>query len=167
MEVVNNPHTTFLPINIRCLRRKMNVSQEGLAGRVGLNRGNIASYENGTAEPKICNLLKLSNLFGISMLDLTQKNLNDEDALNLATNNYQKISNSEKELIQQFRQQADEIFGVLKSIYTCQEFQSKALGELPKDMQMIMLNFEQLYKATQTLMRDHQDLLDFINCRIK
>ena len=52
-----------LKLNIRYLRKKMNLSQEELANAIGLNRGNIASYESGTAEPKIANLVKMSKLF--------------------------------------------------------------------------------------------------------
>jgi transcriptional regulator with XRE-family HTH domain len=76
METVNgNLNSNFLPQNLRNLRKRMNLSQEQFAKRIGLNRGNIASYEKGTAEPKICNLLKMANLFGVSILDLTARDL--------------------------------------------------------------------------------------------
>ena len=58
----------ILKSNIRFLRRKMNLSQEELATMIGLNRGNIASYESGTAEPRIANLVKMSKLFSVPFL---------------------------------------------------------------------------------------------------
>ena len=61
-----------LKLNIRYLRKKMNLSQEELANAIGLNRGNIASYESGTAEPKIANLVKMSKLFSVPLADLTE-----------------------------------------------------------------------------------------------
>ncbi len=167
MDVVNNKQTIFLHRNIRCLRKKLNFSQEELASRIGLNRGNIASYENGTAEPKICNLLKLSNLFRVSIMDLTQKDLSEGKTLETANKTYQKISNKDRELIRQFMQKADEISEVIYSLHTCHQFKAKSLGDLPKDMQIMMINFEQLYDVSQALLRNHQALLDFVKCRLK
>lgn len=77
--------SSVLSQNIRYLRKRQELSQEELALRVGLNRGNIASYENGTAEPKICNLLKLAQIFGISVTDLTQKDLSTRTYMSLRT----------------------------------------------------------------------------------
>ena len=167
MNISHQIITTYLHQNIRCLRRKLSLSQEELATRVGLNRGNIASYEKGTAEPKICNLLKLSNLFGISIIDLTQKDLSNEETLALATNNYQKVSQVERELILKFTSRAEELNQVFQSIHTCQQYKMKSFPELPKDIQVMMVNFEQLYDAAQSLMRNHTALLEFIKCRMK
>lgn len=163
----NDQPTIFLQQNIRCLRKKLNLSQEDLGSSIGLNRGNIASYENGTAEPKICNLLKLSNLFRVSIMDLTQRDLSDEKAFETAQSYYQQMSNKEKEVIRRFMQKADEIGEVIYGLHTCHQFKAKSMGDLPKDMQIMMVNFEQLYDAAQALLRNHQALLDFIKCRLK
>lgn len=167
MDVVNNNQPIFLQQNLRCLRKKLNMSQEDLGARIGLNRGNIASYENGTAEPKICNLLKLSSLFRVSIMDLTQRDLSDEKALESATNYYQQMTNKEKEVIRQFMQKAEEIGEVIYGLHTCHQFKAKSMDDLPKDMQIMMVNFEQLYDAAQALLGNHQALLDFIKCRLK
>ena len=163
----NSTITIFLHRNIKCLRRKLNWSQEELAGKVGLNRGNIASYENGTAEPKICNLLKISSLFGVSILDLTQQDLSNETTYVEASNNFQKISKGERELISDFQRRAEEIDQVFNGIHTCHQFKMKSISEMPKDMQVMMLHFEQLHDAASALMRNHQALLEFIKCRVK
>ena len=89
MESLNRMASNKLPQNIRYLRKRQELSQEELALRIGLNRGNIASYENGTAEPKICNLLKLAQTFGIPITDLTQKDLSHNDLYQSAHNAYQ------------------------------------------------------------------------------
>ena len=167
MDLGHRVITINLPQNIRCLRRRLNLSQEEFATQIGLNRGNIASYEKGTAEPKICNLLKMSNLFGVSILDLTQKDLSCDQTLATATNNYQKISQTEREVIIQFAMRAEELNEVLQSIHTCHQFKMKSLSDQPKEMQVMMVNFEQLYDAAQTLMRNHKGLLEFIKCRMK
>lgn len=167
MNSVNETQPIYLHKNIRCLRKRLSLSQEELAGKIGLNRGNIASYENGSAEPKICNLLKLSNLFGVSMMDLTQRDLSDEHALLSASKNYQQISDSEREIVEQFGAKAEEIEKVFNGLYTCCRFKTSTLGELPKDTQILLSNFEQLYEAANTLLCNHKALLDFIQYRMK
>jgi len=167
MDVVNNNQPIFLQQNLRCLRKKLSLSQEDLGSRIGLNRGNIASYENGTAEPKICNLLKISNLFRVSIMDLTQKDLSDERVLESANSYYQQMTNKEKEVIRQFMQKAEEIGEVIRGLHSCHQFKAKSLDDLPKDMQIIMVNFEQLFDAAQALLHNHHALLDFIKCRLK
>lgn len=167
MDLVNENQPIYLHKNIRCLRKRLSLSQEELAGKIGLNRGNIASYENGSAEPKICNLLKLSNLFGVSMMDLTQRDLSDEHTLASAGKRYQQISDSEREIVEQFGTKAEEIEKVFKGLYTCCRFKTSTLGELPKDTQILLSNFEQLYEAANTLLCNHKALLDFIQYRMK
>lgn len=167
MDISTQTATIFLPFNIRCLRKKRNLSQEELANKIGLNRGNIASYEKGTAEPKICNLVKLSRLFEVSIIDLTQKDLRDEATLVAASNNYQKVSQGERELIRQFTNRAEEFHQVINGLYTCHQFKLKSLPELPKDMQVMMANFDQLFDAAQALLHNHKALIDFIKCRMK
>ena len=167
MEITNQTTQIYLHSNIRCLRKQRNLSQEELANKVGLNRGNIASYEKGTAEPKICNLLRLAHFFQISIIDLTKEDLSTPEVYDQATTDYQKLSNSDQELIQQFFAKAEEIQQVIQSLHCCHQFKTRSLSELPKDMQIMMMNFEQLYDASQLLMRNHQALIDFIKCRLK
>ena len=119
----------FLQQNIRLLRKNLKLSQEELASRVGLNRGNIASYENGSAEPKICNLLKIANLFGISIIDITQKDLSNKDTLDEASSSYQNLTSNELELIEQFLRRAEELEKVFQSIHTCFLFKAKSMEE--------------------------------------
>lgn len=167
MDLAKENISNFLHQNLRAMRKKLQLSQEELAMKIGLNRGNIASYEKGTAEPKICNLLRISKFFRVSVLDLTQKDLSDETSYLTASNNYQKISTGERELISQFINRSEELQEVIQSLYTCHQFKAKTIGEMPKEMQIMMINFEQLHDASQNLLRNHQALLDFIRCRIK
>ncbi len=63
--------------NIRYLRREKNLSQEELAKKLGLNRGNIASYEKGLAEPKIDYLIKLAEFFKVRLIQLVNQDLTE------------------------------------------------------------------------------------------
>lgn len=167
MSLAQQDHTPFfLHQNIRLLRKQLKLSQEELANRVGLNRGNIASYENGTAEPKICNLLKLSNLFGISIIDLTQKNLQHHSQLSEANAKFQKLNANEIELMVQFTKRAEELQSVIQSIHTCFQFKAKNM-EQSKEMMIIAMKFEELFDASENLLHNHHALIEFINCRCK
>jgi transcriptional regulator with XRE-family HTH domain len=164
-----NYPTIFLHQNIRLLRKQLKLSQEELANRVGLNRGNIASYENGTAEPKICNLLKFSTLFGVSIIDLTQKDLKEEDSLVKASEKFQQLNANELELMNKFAAKSEKLGSVISSIHTCFQYKTQSMKEeVPsKEMMMIMMKFEELFEASNELLKNHRDLLDFINCRCR
>ena len=160
----------FLHQNIRFLRKKLKMSQEELATRVGLNRGNIASYENGSAEPKICNLLKISNLFGVSIIDLTQQDLRESESFVKANEKFSKLNANEIELLVQFAKRSNELEKVINSIHTCFQFKARSLEEetlTDKHMLMVAMKFEELFDASKELIENHQALIDFINCRCK
>lgn len=165
MDTMNVEDRIYLQQNIRCLRKSLNLSQEELAQRIGLNRGNIASYEKGTAEPKICNLLKLAKLFKVSIIDLTQKDLSN---INLAEykSSVKNFDNTELELIEKFDLQAAQLQELFKSLHTCCMYKANSIEEMPKDVQVMLTHFDQLYEASQALLGQYRDLIQFIKCRI-
>ena len=152
---------TNLHRNIRFLRKGMGWSQEELAARVGLNRGNIASYENGTAEPKINNLLKMSAIFGVSIHDLAHKDLEQGSsvpgkghAVHTATLSFDPVA------LQQYAQRAQELQDVMKGLRTCCKFKIKSTeGASSNDLQIVAMHFEELFNAAQALMQEHLALL--------
>lgn len=153
----------LLQRNIRSLRKRMNFSQEELAKKVGLNRGNIASYENGSAEPKICNLLKFANIFGVSIIDLTQKDLSEEEAFKSACLNYQKSARLQEEMLSKFVDHACEVEAFLKSILTCHRFKERNVDTIPEEMKFAFYNFEQLFDASHALLKNYKMLLEYVN----
>ena len=162
------PDTSALAHNMRCLRKRMGVSQEDLARRVGLNRGNIASYEKGTAEPKLCNLLKLSHLFGVSIHDLTRRDLSCEQTFKRAYTNYLRLNSEEAAALQDFDRQAGELRDVFDGINRCYDFAVRRGGaELDPQARMLDGQFTQLRHLTEELLRAHGELLDFVKCRLK
>ncbi len=167
MEGVNGRSVIHLPTNIRTLRKKLNISQEELANRIGLNRGNIASYENGSAEPRICNLLKLADFFGVSLMDLAQSDLSDPERYEMATTYYQQMEGANRAVINHFVSRAEEIDEVLEGLHKCCHFQFKSLNEPSREVQILMGNFEQLHLAAKQLFQEHNRLLDFMKCHIK
>jgi transcriptional regulator with XRE-family HTH domain len=155
----------YLNLNIRALRKKLNLSQEELALRVGLNRGNIASYENGTAEPKICNLLKLSKIFGVSVIDLANRDLSVQitelETPELAAASAVPFHDPEQLL--HLRDRANEISQVIHSLYTCFQFKLKSMTECAPEVQALQMHFEQMKEVSQSLINDHLALLDILS----
>ena len=164
--VINVTLTHALSTNMRHLRKRLGISQEDLATRVGLNRGNIASYEKGTAEPKLNNLLKFSQLFGVSIHDLTKRDMSCDCTYKTAYTNYLRLNSEEAAALADFSVQAEEFGDVLQGITKCYDF-SKKSGDAQPDARVLEGQFGQLQHLTQEVLRAHAQLLDFVKCRLK
>lgn len=60
----------YLAQNIKYLRKEKGFTQEGLAGKLGINRAALGSYEEGRAEPKLAVLQMMAQYFSCSLDDL-------------------------------------------------------------------------------------------------
>lgn len=69
----------FLPDNLKYLRNRHGLSQQALADRLELGRSTLAEYERGKTQPAIDSLVRLSEIFQVSLDDLIRKNLQKED----------------------------------------------------------------------------------------
>ena len=167
MDLMNDSAKIFLNTNLRFLRKELNLSQEEMANRVGLNRGNIASYENGSAEPKICNLLKFAKIFGVSLLDLTQRDLTIKDTESVPFDSIDYQTNpQEVEIINSFTEQAEELEVLFQSLHNCCMFKVNQIKDKPKDVQIMLAHFDQLYEASQGLLTQYQELLHFVKRKL-
>lgn len=68
--------------NIKKLRNVKNLSQQAFADLFKLTRGNISSYEEKRAEPKIEIAIKIANYFSIPLEPLLTKQLSVNEILN-------------------------------------------------------------------------------------
>lgn len=161
------PEQNFLDRNIRFLRRTLGLSQEELAARIGLNRGNIASYENGTAEPKINNLLKMAVVFGVPIHDLTHKDLSREPVQTITfPTSFPTLPHLDPHVLSHYEQRAQELQAVMKGLHTCCHFKLKNLDEASlKDLQIVAMHFEELFNAAQSLMQEHLSLLETLGTK--
>ena len=55
---------------IKDARQKNNISQESLAEQLGVSRQTISSWENGKSYPDIVSIIKISDIFDISLDEL-------------------------------------------------------------------------------------------------
>lgn len=169
MELSKSTIINYLSSNIKCLRRKKGFSQEELAQLVGLNRGNIASYENGTAEPKICNLLKLSRVFEVSILDLTMKDLQDEVDQIEAQLKYDTLNGPDPEQVAHYAEKADMLEDYLEGLHKCFTYKKAKLqsAEVPDNLNFTFDFFQQAFDAAQNLLDEHKQLIAYLRCQDK
>lgn len=65
--------------NIRVLRKKLSLTQDQFAIRLGIKRSLVGAYEEGRAEPKLELLQKMAEVFSISVDDLIGKQFTGSD----------------------------------------------------------------------------------------
>lgn len=157
----------FLAGNIKLLRKRKKLSQEELGQHLGLNRGNIASYENGSAEPKICNLLRMASFFGVSIIDLAERDLQQEENLSSLARIH-GLCPKERAKLEGLYQQGLKFQQFLNGIHTCYSYRTSDLQqveELSKEASFLKSHFEQLYEAASRIANEHLELLRM--CRTK
>ena len=58
---------TLISNNIKCLRKKIGVTQQQFSEMIGIKRSLIGAYEEGRADPRITNLIKMAEVFDLSV----------------------------------------------------------------------------------------------------
>ncbi|MDR0395619.1 MAG: helix-turn-helix domain-containing protein [Tannerella sp.] len=71
--------------NIKKIRNVKGLSQQAFADLFDLTRGNISSYEESRAEPKIEAIMKIANFFSIPLADFVEKDLSVNELLHYNT----------------------------------------------------------------------------------
>ncbi|MFA6624253.1 MAG: helix-turn-helix transcriptional regulator [Bacilli bacterium] len=72
--------------NLRFLRRKAGLTQAELAAKLKIKQYNISDYEIGRIEPNINTLIKLANVFHVSIDFLVGKRSKDSDGSDTESN---------------------------------------------------------------------------------
>lgn len=160
----NGVMPNFLAQNIRLLRKRLGFSQQDLAEKVGLNRGNIASYETGTAEPKICRLLRMSSLLGVSTQDLTRLDLTDEDQLEMAISSFAEAKDADHQEVDLRLQRVEEMATVLESVKNLYNYREKDLDLGHPDVKALAHYYEQMQDVAQTLLTEQRRILEKLRC---
>ncbi|MEP2511452.1 MAG: helix-turn-helix domain-containing protein [Reichenbachiella sp.] len=79
--------------NIKFLRKKFGYTQETFAESIGIKRSLVGAYEEGRADPRLNNLLRMSELFNVSVDTLISKVVSElsEDELHQAEEGSSRI----------------------------------------------------------------------------
>lgn len=139
----------YIASNLKVLRNRQGWSQSELAEKVSLNRGNIASYESGSAEPSICKLLRISNLLKVHPRDITRRDLSQPEELLLAQLLHDEHRLEEKERLAQIRQRAIELTELVHSSKRLFEYKREKLTNPCKEADLFAAQYEQLFEVTQ------------------
>lgn len=70
---------SFLPSNIKFLRKEKGLTQAQLADKLGLNRSVIGAYEEGRADPRVKTLINICHYFGKSSEEMLNLDLSQGD----------------------------------------------------------------------------------------
>ena len=76
---------THIGKNIKKIRNVKGLSQQSFADLFDLTRGNISSYEESRAEPKIEVMIRIANFFGIPLSNLVEKDMSVNELLHYNT----------------------------------------------------------------------------------
>lgn len=152
--------SNHLPANLRALRKMCCLSQEELGQHIGLNRGNISSYENGSAEPKLCNLMKISSFFNLTMGDLTMERITCKGHYEELSNRLKKINLVEGDVIEKVEEEIRKYSKLIDSSATCFHHFAEQAKENNEDLHPhYLFHYEQMYKITIDLLKEYQNLL--------
>lgn len=168
MDFSSNSSNLFLSKNLRALRKRLGWSQEELAEKMGLNRGNIASYESGSAEPKICNLVKFARFFKVSIFDLTHEDLKNEHDYTSATQRHLNGgANPSFPAIDQYANEAAEFESAIKGMECIFKMKMRQMKDMPEEMTFFKYQFEQLSTVAQHLLHSHVELIATVKSKCK
>lgn len=155
----------FIASNLRVLRKLHGWSQAELGERVHLNRGNIASYESGSAEPNICKTLRISNLFEVNPRDLIRRDLSDPQELLLAQIARSQESEAGMDRVAELKAEATQLEALIRSSRALFEYKRDSLESPCAEAELFAAHYEQLYQVTTQLTRNHLTLLAEISCQ--
>lgn len=171
----------FFADNLRFLRRRDKLSQEQLAEKLHLNRGNIASYEKGTAEPRLENVLKIVKLFDIELSDLVEKDLANSAAIHeelekavfdtsekaiapeQATAHLKAELIDNRERLERFIHHSDDMQKILEGFRRFHKFKMTRSGEISRDVKNIADDYEKLLEVMEALLQSHQELIKILD----
>ncbi|MBS0000458.1 MAG: helix-turn-helix transcriptional regulator [Cyclobacteriaceae bacterium] len=172
----------YLAENIRYLRKKFGWSQEKLAEILGLNRGNIASYEKGTAEPRLENLIKIMELFKVEIKDLVEIDLAGMENLGQEIEDLKRFHGTEEkekydirkarllkrlivkdEQIKFFVRHSDEMQKILEGFKTFHQFKMKNGHRLSDDVKKISDEYEKLLELMESMINTNRNLINYLD----
>lgn len=166
--------------NLKFLRKQKQLSQGQLAEFLNLNRGNIASYEKGIAEPSMTNLMNIVKYFNIEFRDLVETDLAnrqamrdeleklgdapiDGDSMDFNQQDLKKELIANKRKLENFVGQSDNMQKILDGFRQFHEYKmSNRDMEMSEEVKRMSDNYEELLDLMQTLLHLNQDIIQSI-----
>ena len=154
--------------NIRFLRKRARLSQQALGEQLNLSRSNIASYENGKAEPKATKLVNIAKYFQVNLshlIEIDLRTLSTEELEQTRTKNRKpnaQLLVHEQQIIDEFLQRSNDLNKILNGFKEFYKFKIQHLQEMSEDVQSIIHDFENLLNVMESVQQFNQELIDYI-----
>lgn len=118
-----------LGANIRFLRKSNNLSQEKLAGLLGVKRSSIAAYESKNVEPRLKVVLEIAKLFNISVRQLVHLPLGPQVEFDSfereIVQSLEETTNIDRAKLDEFVAQSMEVKKILEGLKAFHQFKQK------------------------------------------
>ncbi|GJM63589.1 helix-turn-helix transcriptional regulator [Persicobacter diffluens] len=166
--------------NLKFLRRQAKLSQEQLAKQIGLNRGNIASYEKSTAEPKIENLVRICKFFNVEIIDILEKDFTNIAAIQEELENIEgpksEVALGEgearehmitelidnKKRMERFISQSDDMHKILEGFRQFHRFKMANHKLISDDVKKMADEYENLMEVMEALLASNRELIQWL-----
>jgi transcriptional regulator with XRE-family HTH domain len=172
---------SYFAQNLKFLRASQKLSQDALAQKIGMNRGNIASYEKGTAEPSLKNLLKISQYFNVnvntflegnfeeqhellktfSREDQLQLNVDDVTDTALASTFREKLLIN-KHSLEEFRKRSDEMSMILEGFRQFHKFKMESGEPISDDVRKMAMDYEKLLEVLADVLKTNKNIIQLL-----
>ncbi len=166
-------HTYHLPQNIKHLRKLKKWSQTELAEHLGCNRGNIASYEKGVAEPNTRLLMRLSKVFDASIAQLVGEDLSTGEfdqlsnfkaaATKLSQSQVHQESDEKSQLFESFFVSNKKMETILKGFKDYHNFKLENISGNNIEDTYLMHEHKKLIEITEQLIKINKDIIQTLS----
>lgn len=151
---------SFFAKNLRFLRTSRRLSQEAFAKAVDLNRGNIASYEKGLAEPNSVKLLRIARFFNVPLEAMIEEELalSGKD-FSLAGTQIQKPKPNAEELIA-LKAEAERLGRIMDGLKEFHLLRQQSEEVSPQNMRNLQVDYERLIDSASKMQSILQELVE-------
>ncbi|MCB0805519.1 MAG: helix-turn-helix domain-containing protein [Bacteroidales bacterium] len=167
--------------NLKFLRSSQKLSQELFAQQIGLNRGNIASYEKGTAEPSLTNLLKIARFFRIDVEYLLEGKIEDHREMIESLTQTQTLQTNgsgapviqfentfreklllNKKNLEDFRKRSDEMSKILEGFRQFHKFKMESSENISEDVRKMAIDYEKLMEVLEDVLNTNKNIISML-----
>ena len=160
---------TPLSNNLRFLRKKMGLSQTGLAEALGIRRSNIAAYESKNVEPRLKVLIDISDFFNQDLRTLIATYLNDDNWEQYQNTKQPKRAISALNLdahpeIKEFKEKSVKISKVLEGFKAFYKFKKEKLKkEGGHEVEGLMHDIENFISLMEHLLQYNDSIIQALS----
>ncbi|MCB2220416.1 MAG: helix-turn-helix domain-containing protein [Bacteroidetes bacterium] len=167
--------------NLKFLRLEKKLSQDALAQKIGMNRGNIASYEKGTAEPSLKNLLKITQYFNVNLNAFLEGNFENQheflhhvsqedqiringDAVSetLWADTFREKMMINKHSLEEFRKRSDEMSMILEGFRQFHKFKMESGKPISDDVRKMAMDYEKLLEVLEDVLKTNKNIIHIL-----